>query len=264
MADPDRAGDRAQSVVNRERRARGVDGARWRARRDRREQGLEDDLRRYAGSREPAAHRTGDGVPPDARREAAAGHGREPRRGAAARGRGLAQRAFAAEPQAQSRKRPGHDEDLGRDRSRRAPDEARFALRRGAEGDRTPCPPISARLPPMRGAGRSWKRRAPASRRCRSKSPRRFPPISASHWGSTVSMAIDLKIDRRGLFHGAFAALHRRFARAVAAWRARGPAMAGCLAPHRGAHRRRSMAALFSATRACAASRFRRALMRRC
>src|SRR5262245_61441626 len=69
------------------------------------------------------------------------------------------------------------------------------------------CLPISARLLLIRSAGRWWTRRASASRPCRSKSPQRFPPISASLWGSTVSMATEFKFDRRGLLYAGFASL---------------------------------------------------------
>src|SRR6185503_16744376 len=67
--------------------------------------------------------------------------------------------------------------------------------------------PISAKPRPIRRGGHWSKRPASASRRCKSTSPPCFPPISASHWGSTVSMATDLKIDRRGLFYAGFGAL---------------------------------------------------------
>src|SRR5258705_790268 len=69
------------------------------------------------------------------------------------------------------------------------------------------CRRMWVRRQPIRNAVRASMRRAPRSRRRRRKLPRRCPAMWVSLWGSTVSMATDWKVNRRGLFSGATPAL---------------------------------------------------------
>src|SRR5882672_5032468 len=67
--------------------------------------------------------------------------------------------------------------------------------------------PISVMPRRTKRAGRAWRRHVPPSRPFRSNWQRRFRQTLALLWGSTVSMAIDWTINRRGLFYGGAAAL---------------------------------------------------------